>query len=169
MDENLVQSYADWLMYKAQWKTLLTLTFDRKDKSHPVTKTEADFSWRRLVQELNRDLYGKQYVRKVGHCYFPYVYATEQASWGLLHAHVLAGGWLNYSLIIENWYKHCGYVDIEKVTDVEKSVKYVSKYCVKGGSVDVYIPKKEVEPKFKPMWYIPNFSRLFVEPKAVKR
>ena len=132
---------------------MLTLTFDRKNKTHPVSKTEADFQFRRLVQIMNTDLLGKHYVEKVGHCYFPYIYATEAASWGLLHSHVLIGDRVNYSLIIDYWKRNCGRLDIEKVDDKVKGVKYVSKYVVKGGSVDVYLPKKISVPKFKPIWY----------------
>jgi hypothetical protein len=154
----------DWLTPVADWNSLITLTFDRKDKTHPVTKTEALFSVRRLIQTLNIELFGKHYVRKVGHSYFPYILGMEHPREGLLHCHLLTARRLNYSLIIENWYKHCGYAMIEKVDDKEGSVRYVCKYVVKGGSVDVYIPNKIIEPKFKPMWYIPNFSTLFHTP-----
>lgn len=136
------------------------MTFDEADRTHAVTQTEAKFKFRRLIQVLNKDLFGKNYVKIVGHSYFSYALSYEPTTLGLLHMHCLVDRPVKYELIISNWYHHSGYVEIEKVTDMKGACEYVCKYVAKYGDLDIYKPKNIKEPSFSPLWYLEATGQL---------
>ena len=129
----IASEYADWLLNLKNWVNFLTLTF--KDITPPdVARSKFNY----LVQVLNRDAFGKHYVRKVGHSYFSYVLAVEYQRRGVIHFHVLTDRNINYDLLHRYWNIAAGFAWAEPVKDKCKVIAYCSKYCVKGGNVDIY-------------------------------
>ncbi len=157
--EFLTDTWAEYVTGFAKWQTFVTLTFETLDRTHNVTRTEAQFKFRRLVQALNIDLYGHHYTRIVGHSYFAYALAFENHKSGLLHMHALLDNRTNWKLIMQYWQGdkrpyRMGIAKIKRVDDLQKSAKYICKYVTKGGEVVLYKPEKSKEPSFKPMWYL---------------
>ena len=148
-------TWGEWIAGFADWSAFHTLTFSQANRTHEVTRTEADFMARRLIQCLNTDLFGKRYVQRVGHCYFAYALGFERKPWGLLHMHMLTDRRTNWELENAVWRRMCGIVKIEPVTAKVGAARYVSKYATKNGDVQLYKPTKMREPSFKPMWWEP--------------
>lgn len=143
---------ADWLIGQAEWKNYVTLTF-RDPRFADVAKRY----YLRMVQILNKDAFGKRYVRKVGHSYFSYVLATEYQRREAIHFHVLADRPLNYDLIHRWWNAAAGFAWIEPIESRADVVRYCSKYCVKGGELDLFITDKSRTPMIGPLppaWWI---------------
>jgi hypothetical protein len=157
---DLQKSWEGFLSTFSDWSQFWTLTFDELDRSHDVTRTEAEFLWRRLVQTINTDLYGHHYTRIVGHCYLDYALAFERGSRGQLHMHALLNGVAHWELVNRVWRHMAGIIKIKPVDSVEGAVKYVCKYVTKGGDVMLYRSRKPKEPKFKPMWYLEAIEKL---------
>jgi len=148
-------AWGDWIAGYADWSAFHTLTFSQANRTHEVTRTEADYMARRLLQVLNRDLFGKRYVQRVGHSYFAYALGFERKPWGLLHMHMLTDRRTNWELENAVWRRMCGIVKIEPVTAQVGAARYVSKYATKNGDVMLYKPERYKEPSFKPMWWEP--------------
>jgi len=147
-----------WAAYVASfstWTAFYTLTFSDQDRTHDVTLTECNFLWRRLVQLMNRNLYGNNYTRIVGHCYFDYALAFEYQKRGALHMHALVSGRTHWEFVNRVWRHMAGIVKIVPVDDSYKTAKYLCKYITKGGDVILHRAKRPIkEPSFKPLWYI---------------
>jgi hypothetical protein len=151
----LRNAWGDWIAGYANWSAFHTLTFSQANRTHEVTRTEADYMARRLIQVLNRDLFGKRYVQRVGHSYFAYALGFERKPWGLLHMHMLTDRRTNWELENAVWRRMCGIVKIEPVTAQVGAARYVSKYATKNGDVMLFKPDHYKEPKFEPMWWKP--------------
>ena len=156
--EFLADAWTEYVAGFAKWTSFVTLTFEQADRTHNVTRTEAQFKFRRLVQVLNTDLYGHHYTRIVGHSYFAYALAFENHKSGLLHMHALLDNRTNWSLIMRYWQGdkrpfHMGIANISRA-DIDVHVKYLCKYVTKGGEVVLYKPGKLKEPSFSPLWYL---------------
>jgi hypothetical protein len=149
----LHDTWAEYIAGFAAWTGFLTLTFDTRDRLHDVTRPEAEYLWRRLVQCLNRDLFGHSYTRIVGHSYFAYALAFEYQQRGALHMHALVSRRTNWELINLTWRRMAGIVKVKPVTESLGAAHYLCKYITKGGDVLLYRPAKLKEPTFKPMWY----------------
>lgn len=129
----LADENAQWLGKFKDWKTYITLTF-KDETPEDVAKSK----FRYLVQVLNRDAFGKHYVRKVGHSYFSYILAMERQTRGVIHFHGLADKSLNFDLLHRYWNAAAGFAWVEPVKSIEDVVGYCSKYCVKGGELDIF-------------------------------
>jgi len=156
--DSLRDTWGAYVADFANWSAFWTLTFEQADRTHSVTATEAEFAWRRLIQTLNRDLYGNHYTRIVGHSYFSYARAFEQKPWGLLHMHALTDRRTNWALAHRYWQGerrpfHIGIVDIRKVDDVQTDARYLTKYITKGGDVTLFRQEKNKMPAFQPLWF----------------
>ena len=141
----------DWLHDLADWRVYVTLTF-RDPRPGDVCLRY----YRRLVQFLNHDAFGNHYVRKVGHSYFSYVLATEYQRRDAIHFHVLTDKPINFDLTHVYWNKVAGFAWIQPVKSKEDVTHYCSKYCVKGGEVDIYLAEKSRTPligSIPPMWW----------------
>lgn len=147
----LQQVYYEWLSSAAQWKSFITLTF-KDERTHDVA-----FSYyKRLIQVLNKRLFGNHYVRKVGHCYFNYVVGMEfTLSREVCHFHVLVDQPVNYELIHSWWGCAAGMAWISKVESQEKALYYVTKYVCKGGdeNIQVYLKSRHKTPVDPPLWW----------------
>jgi hypothetical protein len=145
-------AYASWLAKLADWKIFITLTF--KD---PTSGDVANWQFRRLLQVLNKDAFGKRYVRKVGHSYFSYAVATEYQRRDVIHFHALADKPINMNVVHSYWNHAAGWAWIEPVKNLDQVTSYCSKYCVKGGQVEVYMTERPRIPmigSLPPYWWI---------------
>lgn len=138
----------------ADWKAFITLTF-KEEKAPDVAKSL--FQW--FVRTNNAHAFGEHYTRKVGHSYFSYVVGAEYQQRGVLHFHVLVDKPLDFTFVHSTWGKRCGFVWIDtKFKDKGAVVKYVCKYVVKGGEIDVYKAKRDFKPVNVPTWWIEDTS-----------
>ena len=150
----LRNAWTEYITGFADWRSFWSLTFSEQDRTHDVTRDEATFLFRRLIQSLNRNLFGNNYTRIVGHCYFSYAIAYEFQKKGTLHIHVLADRRTNWQLINRLWRQMAGICLVEPVSGRDGAAKYMSKYVSKGGDVMLYRPDKIKEPSFAPLWYL---------------
>lgn len=145
------QVYYEWLAAVSHWKSFITLTF--KDEKPPDV---AMAFYRRLVQVLNKRVFGNRYVRKVGHSYFNYVLGMEfKLSRDVCHFHILVDKPIDYAFIHAWWGMAAGMAWISKVNDREKALFYVTKYVCKGGdsNINVYLQAKEKVPDPLPLYW----------------
>lgn len=155
---------SEWALYVSSlsdWQAFFTLTFSEADLYYSVSPQKAQFIWRRLVQALNRDLYGNHYTRIVGHSYFGYALAFERSKLGALHMHALVDRPTNWMLISSLWRKMAGIVKILPIYDRTGASRYLSKYVSKGGDINLYLPSdkvREKSPPFFPLWYLEHIS-----------
>jgi len=147
----VANSQAEWLYKLADWKIYFTLTF-----RDPRPGDVCDRFYRRLVQFLNRDAFGNRYVRKVGHSYFSYVLATEYQKRDVIHFHGLTDKPINFDLLHTYWNRVAGFAWVQPIRSVDDVTHYCSKYCVKGGQVNIYLADKSRTPmigSYPPMWW----------------
>ncbi|MCB9112307.1 MAG: hypothetical protein H6634_13770 [Anaerolineales bacterium] len=150
----LQNAWSEYVAGFAPWLSFWSLTFAEADRTHDVTRSEAEFLWRRLVQSLNRDLYGNHYTRIVGHCYFSYALAFEYQKRGVLHMHALVDKRTNWEFANRLWRMMAGIIKIKPVADLNGVSHYMSKYVTKGGDLVLYRASVDKEPAFKPLWYM---------------
>jgi hypothetical protein len=147
--EEIAGTYQDWLSNMCDWKVFVTLTF-RDYKTPDVAR--ALFRW--WVKKNNEYAFGKRYSKKVGHSYFSYIMGLEYQKRDVVHFHVLIDSPINYSLTHELWGDRCGFAwidgEIKQKCDV---VKYVCKYVLKGGDIDIYKKKGNFYPDPQPNWW----------------
>jgi hypothetical protein len=156
--EQLRTATAEWIADLRPWRTFNTLTF-----REPRRADVAVSYWRRLVQVLNRDAFGDHYVRKVGHCYFSHVRATEYQQREALHFHFLADRPLNFDLVHSWWGAAAGFAWLEVIHDRAACVGYISKYILKSSdllALDIFENEKQRTPlitgpegSFYPYWW----------------
>jgi hypothetical protein len=147
----LREQYADWLLDFAPWMVFGTLTF-REDKFPDVAKSY----FFRLVDTLNRDLFGKKYKRYVSHSYFSYVLVLEYQIREVVHFHFLADKPLNFQLLHDHWNEHAGFAFTDIIKDREKAVRYLSKYIVKCGEPEQWKASCDRMPLVIPTWWDSN-------------
>jgi hypothetical protein len=156
------EAWAKQVQKMADWSAFITLTFSEIDRVHAVTRDESFFMWRRLVQALNRRLYGNSYTRIVGHSYFSYALSFEYQKRGAIHMHALVDQVTDWEAINGLWRHMAGIVKVVPVRDLEKVCRYICKYVTKGGDVNLYraIVRPMKEPGFKPVWYLEATRKL---------
>ncbi len=98
IQKEVAEEYRIWISEMAVWKVFLTLTFENET---PVDRAMEKF--KRLVRELNKSVFGKNYTRKVGHSYFSYILAIEKQGRGVIHFHVLIDRAVDFKLIHKWW------------------------------------------------------------------
>ena len=146
----LQNTYYQWLNDASKWTTFITLTF-----SQECSEEVAIRYFRRLVQVLNKRVYGKHYVRYVGHSYFNYVLGIEsKLSRDVVHFHVLVDRPVDYNFIHSWWGLSCGHAWIEKIRKNDKALHYVTKYICKGGDQNISVFLKA---KFKLLDTMPSY------------
>jgi len=145
---DLKNSYADFVMGLASWKSFITLTF--KD---PVGPDVAYAKYRSLVALLNRRLFGKHYSQKVGHSYFSYCLGMEFQRRDVIHFHVIVDKPIDFQLIHTWWNAVAGFAWITPVEDITAVVSYVTKYMVKDGELLLYKKTTDRAPIPRPIWW----------------
>jgi len=151
----LLTGYADWIAVFAPWKSFVTLTVSN---AHNCSRDTLHRRWRSLVQILNRDLYGNNYTRIVGHSYFSYVIGFEYMRSGAVHLHALIDKPIHFDLVHRVWNKMSGFAYIEPVYDVAGISNYICKYIVKGMVLFFHKPRKSPLPSFQPAWFADHLS-----------
>jgi hypothetical protein len=151
----LLTAWQDWITDLCDWKSMLTMTIANE---HMCYRDGLGKRWQTFVQILNRDLYGNNYTRRVGHSYFSYVQGVEYQTREVLHLHVLVDQPVNYQLMQKLWNHMSGFIWIKPVPDKRGAVEYISKYVIKGEDLRVYKQPLEVlpRPNFMPFWYHDN-------------
>lgn len=125
-----------WILFAWQQrfvpKSHLTLTFDQKRRGK-VSRDQALWWQRRLVDLLNRRMGGVQYRRKWSHSYFGYVVGVEHHRSGVAHLHMCVDKWIDFKFVHHWWNLLCGYAWINGrfKDDPEAMLRYVLKYVVK--------------------------------------
>jgi len=142
------KAYVRWLIGLAQWSSMISLTFEEEK---PVDSAKAWY--RKLVRELNESLLGKRYRRIVGESYFSYAMGLEYQSRGVPHFHVIVDRPVDFALIHERWGNWVGFAWTDVIKNPVKATRYVVKYAVKHGELDVYVSKWKGEPIVQPRWW----------------
>jgi len=159
----LTDAWADWASGLCDWKSFITLTFER-ERFPDVARSL--FRW--WVRLNNSYVFGKRYTRKVGHSYFSYLCGMEFQKREVVHFHVLVDKPINYSLTHNAWGDRCGFAWIDgKLKDKASVLDYVCKYVMKGGEIDIYQAKKSFTPDPTPTWWRDAISK-DLEVAAVK-
>lgn len=133
------------LLSRYHWDLFGTLTF--RDETHPESAYKR---FRLFVSMLNRKLYGPRWAKHQKG--LSYCVAVERQQRGVLHFHVLLadpeltnllkgswfkldGRWANE--LNEMWNELAGFARIEPIKQLELVQRYVSKYVIKGGEIDL--------------------------------
>ncbi len=135
-DSQLLQEAWVEFLSPFQFQWFCTLTFERN--VHP----EAGFkTFRRFVNELNRDLYGRHWMKTAqGGIYW--IVALERQKRGVIHFHALIGSPEDLNRIarrltwMDRWQQLAGYARIEPIRDDTAVRRYVTKYVTKGGDIE---------------------------------
>jgi hypothetical protein len=127
----LQEAWIAWLG-RWRWEWYCTLTF--RDDVHPEA---AERRFRTFVNMINRSLYGPRWF-KHGQG-IRWVRALEYQRRGVIHFHALLAGagdvprpsWT------ETWHELAGFAKIEPIESPAAVLRYVSKYVVRGGELDL--------------------------------
>ena len=141
--------YASWIENLANWRYFVTLTF-RADYS----QDNAMDLLKRLIQVLNKDLFGNHYTRKVGHSYFSYVACHEYQTMGNIHFHLLVDSPINWILLDEFWMRNAGKTDVAPIRNQAAAARYICKQASRNGEIHPpFISEKNLLPKDLPPWW----------------
>jgi len=131
-----------WQRFLAQYPMQWFCTFTFQDQVHPERALKL---FRLFIKRLNVTAYGRHYERK-GQTGVYWVLAWEYQKRGVLHFHALIGDVedLNakarrFSMmrVWEGFGPPAGFARIETIESQEAVRKYVTKYIVKGGQIDL--------------------------------
>jgi len=120
------------LLERWQWEWFCTFTF--RDMVHPEA---ADKRFRVLISQANRVLFGTMwYKRNQG---LRWVRALEYQKRDVIHYHALMAGVQDLRRLtwMDRWHELAGYARIESIESAAAVARYVSKYVVKGGEIDL--------------------------------
>lgn len=121
--------------YSFQW--FATLTFE--NRVHPEAAMKR---WRLFTNNLNRALYGRRW-HKTDHGGVFWILGIEYQKRQVIHFHALMGAeqdlnqvarrltWMDY------WSEIAGFARIEAIRDNESALRYVTKYVVKDGEIEL--------------------------------
>lgn len=133
------------LLSRYQWDLFGSLTF--RDETHPESAMKR---FRLFISMINRKLYGPRWAKHnkgVSWCV-----AVERQARGVLHFHclladpeltnLLKGSWFKLdgrwaNELNEMWNEVAGFARIEPIKVHELVQRYVSKYVIKGGQIDL--------------------------------
>jgi len=124
-----------WCEFLGQWdwQWFCTLTF--RDVVHPEA---ADKSFRYFTSRLNRQLYGPRWYKKA-YGGIPWVRALEYQRRGVIHFHALFADVEGVRRLswMDEWDHIAGYARIEAIKDKWRVRRYVTKYCLKEGEIEL--------------------------------
>ncbi|MHB8425767.1 MAG: rolling circle replication-associated protein [Gammaproteobacteria bacterium] len=109
------------------------------DSVHPE---RAFKTWRYWVNQLNRRVFGRHWQGTEHRGVF-WVRAAEFQARGVIHYHALMSAYVDLNTLarrldwMDRWLELAGFSKIEASVDQTATVKYVTKYVVKGGDIDV--------------------------------
>lgn len=124
-----------WAYFLAPYNWSWTATFTFRDAMvHPE---RADKLFRVFVSKANRQLFGPRWAKKrVG---ISWARGLEFQRRGTAHYHALLSnvGELRRLTYMDLWSDLAGYARIERPRERHDVVRYISKYVVKGGEIDL--------------------------------
>jgi len=124
-----------WCQFLGQWdwQWFCTLTF--RDVVHPEA---ADKSFRYFISRLNRQLYGPRWYKKA-YGGIPWVRALEYQRRGVIHFHALFADVEGVRRLswMDEWNEIAGFGRIEAIKDKWAVRRYVTKYCLKEGEIEL--------------------------------
>lgn len=129
----------EWLklLMPVEWQWFVNLTF--REETHPEA---ADKKYRRFINLLNRDLYGRRYLERGEG--LTWVRGLEWQRREVVHFHALFADAENIDNKLgrfdqmRRWESLAGIARIYPIDDKQEAViRYVTKYVVKGGEIDV--------------------------------
>lgn len=130
-------TWACWIASLAVWEWFCNLTF--KNPVHPEAAGKIFKLW---ITDINKAIFGIHSK----YC-IPWVKAIEHQKRGVIHFHALLSGGvkqLDVQIYKDRWLEYAGFSSIyEKVT--EGAIPYITKYILKGGKIDLYIPGKGIQ------------------------
>jgi len=149
-----------WCGFLGQWdwQWFCTLTF--RDIVHPES---ANKSFCYFTSKLNRQLYGPRWFKKA-HGGIPWVRALEYQRRGVIHFHAMFADVEGVRRLswMDEWNDIAGFARIEAIKDKWRVRRYVTKYCLKEGEIELggalskparallnQIPKIPAQPTFK--------------------
>jgi len=118
---------------KYYWEWMGTFTF-RDGAVHPEA---ADKRFRLLVSMANRTLHGPRWAKKGRG--ISWARGLEKQRRGAVHFHALLSGvgQLRRLTYMDIWDRIAGFARIERPRSQEFVMRYISKYVVKGGDIDL--------------------------------
>jgi hypothetical protein len=123
-----------WIALLGRWEWEWFCTFTFRDLVHPEA---ADKRFRVLISQANRVLWGvRWYQRQQG---LRWVRALEYQKRDVIHYHALLTGVQDLRRLfwMDRWHELAGYARIEPIESAAAVSRYVSKYVVKGGEIDM--------------------------------
>ena len=135
-----------WIMFLRPWPWEWFCTFTFREIVHPEA---ADKRFRLIISKFNREHYGIRWYKKgLG---VQWVRALEYQRRGVIHYHALLAGVQELRRLswMDLWNELAGYARIEPIRDGSVVRRYVSKYVVKGGELDLGGP---LQPKPLPLF-----------------
>lgn len=137
MDSNALRDGWIELLERYEWDWFCTFTF--QSDVHPEAAAKLFRVW---VSKLNRFLYGRYwYKNPMGGVFW--VRALEYQKRGVIHYHALIAGIADLNdktrrfKWMEEWEHLAGYSRIELIESPQAVSRYISKYVVKGGEIDI--------------------------------
>jgi len=130
---------AGWMALLARYRFNWFFTGTFRNSVHPEA---AGKRYRRFINNLNRSLYGRRWMKQPGGGVY-WVVAWERQQRDVLHLHALIGDvedlnnrarrlfWMDY------WKQLAGFACIEPIVDDQAVSRYVCKYVAKGGEIDL--------------------------------
>jgi|ERR671923_2921437 hypothetical protein len=142
-----------WIGFLGQWQWEWFCTFTFRDIVHPEA---ADKRFRLLCSQINREIYGVRWAKK--HAGVPWVRALEYQRRGVIHYHALFAGVQDLRRLswMDTWDRLAGYARIEPIRRADAVQRYVSKYVIKGGEIDLGGRLLEAS---RPLFNLQAFSR----------
>ena len=131
-----------WIVLLSRWSWEWFCTFTFRDPIHPEA---ADKRFRLLISQANRTLYGPRwYTKNQG---IRWCRALEYQKREVIHYHALLSNIRDLRRLfwMDRWHELAGYARIEQISSIQAVYRYVSKYVVKGGEIDLGGPLVEHE------------------------
>jgi hypothetical protein len=156
-----------WIVFLGRWQWEWFGTFTFRAEVHPEA---ADKRFRVLCSKINRELYGPRWYKK--RAGVPWVRALEYQRRGVIHYHALFAGVQDLRRFswMEEWDRLAGFARIEPIRMADAVQRYVSKYVIKGGEIDLGGSLYEASrPLFNPQAFSrPDVDLFGSEPGSVK-
>jgi len=155
-----------WIALLGRWEWEWFCTFTFRDLVHPEA---ADKRFRVLISQANRVLYGHRW-HKQGRG-LRWVRALEYQKRDVIHYHALMAGVQDLRRLtwMDRWHELAGYARIEPIESSAAVSRYVSKYVVKGGEIDLGGPLVPAElPLFAQAAFRPDSHEAASEAGSVK-
>jgi hypothetical protein len=123
-----------WIVFLGRWQWEWFCTFTFREIVHPEA---ADKRFRVLISQANRVLYGHRWHQHGAG--LRWVRALEYQKRDVIHYHALLAGVQDLRRLfwMDRWHELAGYARIEPIASADAVHRYVSKYVVKGGEIDL--------------------------------